>query len=188
MIVTFSVENAGDVFGKEIVQLYVHEEECKWVRPEKELKAFAKLALEPGEKKEVSFVLDERDFAYYNTKFNKWVAETGYFQLSIGSSSRDIRLRERLHCDFGIEEISFHKFSLLSDWLSQPRARVILENCLEEMNARVSDKVRLDDEFIGFWGDFPAIKIFQMFGQNWLTNKSPDQVIEQLIHTFECER
>lgn len=188
MIVTFSVENTGDVFGKEIVQLYVHDEECKWVRPEKELKAFAKLALEPGEKREVSFDLEERDFAYYNTKFNKWVAETGYFQISIGSSSRDIRLRERLHCDFGIEEIFFHKFSLLSDWLSQPRARVILENCLEEMNAHVSDKVRLDDEFIGFWGDFPAIKIFQMFGQSWLTDKSPDQVIEQLIHTFECER
>ncbi|WP_019420579.1 beta-glucosidase family protein [Paenibacillus sp. OSY-SE] len=186
--VTCSVENTGDVFGKEVVQLYVHDEECKWVRPEKELKAFAKLALEPGEKKEVRFVLEERDFAYYNTKYNKWVAETGYFQLMIGSSSRDIRICERLHCNFGNEEISFHKFSLLSDWLSHPNARAILESCLEEMNAHVKDKIILDDEFIGFWGDFPAIKIIQMFGQSWLIDRSPDQVMEQLIQKFEHER
>jgi len=184
--VTFTIENTGTMYGQEVIQLYVHDEECKWVRPEKELKAFAKIALEPGEKQEVSFLLEERDFSYYNTKYNRWVAETGYFQILIGSSSRDIRLRERLNCDFGVEEVSFHKFSLLNDWISHPEAKAILENSLSEMNEYVTDKVILDEEFIGFWGDFPTIKIFQMFGQTWLVDKSPDQLIEELIAQFEA--
>ncbi|OPA81015.1 glycosyl hydrolase [Paenibacillus selenitireducens] len=185
--VSCMVENTGDRFGKEVVQLYVHDEECKWVRPEKELKAFAKVALQPGEKKEVRFVLEERDFAYYNTKWNRWVAESGDFKIIIGSSSRDIRLQEKLFCTFEHGEITLHKFSLLTDWLSDAKAKAILESCFAEMNQHVTDQVVLDDGFVGFWGDFPAIKIIQMFGQSWLTDKSPDDVIAQLIAKFEQE-
>ncbi|WP_055109753.1 beta-glucosidase family protein [Paenibacillus ihumii] len=183
--VSLTVENTGTMSGKEVVQLYVQDEECKWVRPEKELKGFAKIALAPGEKQEVVFELEERDFAYYNTKYNKWVAETGYFQIAVGSSSRDIRLRERIFCDFGQEPISFHKFSLVNDWLNEPKARVIFENCLKEMNKHVTEQVVIDEEFVGFWGDFPALKIIQMFGQSWLVDRSPDDVIEEMIAEFE---
>lgn len=183
--VTFFVENTGTMFGKEVVQLYIHDEECSWNRPQKELKAFTKIALAPGEKQQVHFVLEERDFAYYNTKYNKWVAETGYFQIVIGSSSRDIRLRERINCDFGLEPISFHKFSLLNDWINTPKAKTIFEAYLAEMNKHVSEQVVLDDVFIGFWGDFPAIKIFQMFGQTWLIDRSPDDVIAEMIAEFK---
>lgn len=183
--VSLIVENTGTMSGKEVVQLYVQDEECKWVRPEKELKGFAKIALAPGEKQEVAFELEERDFAYYNTKYNKWVAETGYFQIAVGSSSRDIRLRERIFCDFGQEPISFHKFSLVNDWLNEPKARVIFENCLKEMNKHVTEQVVIDEEFVGFWGDFPALKIIQMFGQSWLVDRSPDDVIEEMIAEFE---
>lgn len=186
--VSLEIENTGTITGKEVVQLYVHDEECKWTRPEKELKAFTKIELKPGEKKEVVFELQERDFAYYNTKYNRWTADSGFFKLAVGSSSRDIRISERLYCDFGEEEITFHKFSLLSDWLEDPTAKAILEKCLEEMNEHVTDKVRLDEEFVGFWGDFPTIKIFQMFGQNWMIDRSPDQVIEELITQVDQER
>ena len=186
--VSLQIENTGPITGKEVVQLYVHDEECKWTRPEKELKAFAKIELKPGEKKEVVFELQERDFAYYNTRYNRWTADSGFFKLAVGSSSRDIRISERLYCDFGEEEIAFHKFSLLSDWLEDPTAKAILEKCLEEMNEHVTDKVRLDEEFVGFWGDFPTIKIFQMFGQNWMIDRSPDQVIEELITQVDQER
>ncbi len=63
--VKVKVSNTGRVAGKEIVQLYIHEQRAKVVRPEKELKAFAKVALQPGEEKTVSFRLEKRDFAYY---------------------------------------------------------------------------------------------------------------------------
>lgn len=52
--------------------------------------------------------------------------------------------------------------------MADPKARKVLESTLEEMNRHVTEKVELDDVFLGFWGDFPTIKIFQMFGQQWL--------------------
>lgn len=179
--VSFQLKNTGKRKGKEVVQLYVHDEECTWTRPEKELKAFVKIELEPGEKRKITFDLEERDFSYYNTKYNRWVAETGYFQISLGSSSKDIRITERLHCDFGKEEITFHKFSLLSEWMSDPAAKAELEKCLNDMNEHVTDKVYLNEEFVGFWEDFPMIKVFQMFGQQWMNERSPDEVIHELI-------
>lgn len=186
--VSLQVENTGAIAGKEVVQLYVHDEECKWTRPEKELKAFAKIELQPHEKKEVVFELEERDFAYYNTKYNRWVAETGYFKLVAGSSSRDIRLTERVFCDFGKEEVTFHKFSLLNDWIADPTAKSVLEKCFNDMNEHIIDQVVLNEGFVGFWGDFPAIKVLQMFGQNWLVHRTPDQVIEELIAEVDRER
>lgn len=186
--VSFQLKNTGKRKGQEVVQLYVHDEECKWTRPEKELKAFAKIELEPGETRTISFELEERDFSYYNTQYNRWVAESGFFQIAIGSSSRDIRITERLYCDFGKEEITFHKFSLLSEWLSDPAAKAVLQQCLDEMNRFVTDKVYLNEEFVGFWEDFPVIKVFQMFGQNWMNERSPDEVIDELIARIHQER
>lgn len=110
-----------------------------------------------------------------------WLAESGYFQIALGSSSRDIRITERLYCDFGKEEVSFHKFSLISDWISDPVAKPVLEECLDEMNQHVVEKIYLNDEFVRFWEDGPLIKILQMYGQTWLGDRSPDEVIEELI-------
>lgn len=72
-------------------------------------------------------------------------------------------------------------FSLVSDWISEPKARAIFENCLGEMNKHVTEQVVLNDVFIGFWGDFPVIKVIQMFGQTWLVDRSPDDVVEEMI-------
>ena len=66
------------------------------IRPEKELKGFEKVALVPGEEKEVSFRLDKHTFAYYNTDLQDWHVETGAFELCIGKSSREIVLRETI--------------------------------------------------------------------------------------------
>lgn len=179
--VTCVIRNTGTRSGKEIIQLYVNDEECQWVRPDKELKAFAKVGLKPGETAKVHFTLDRRDFSYYNTKEQCWVADTGYFNILAGSSSRDIRLRCRLHCDFGMQAVEFHRFSLLSDWLRSPHSRAVLEEYLADMNRHVEEPVTLNEEFVGFWNDFPLIKIIQMFGQQWLQHKSPHLVVEEML-------
>jgi beta-glucosidase len=70
--VEVTIKNTGNVAGKEVVQLYVREERPRVVRPEKELKAFAKVALEPGEEKILSFRLEGRDFAYYDVTRHGW--------------------------------------------------------------------------------------------------------------------
>ncbi|MBM0065542.1 glycoside hydrolase family 3 C-terminal domain-containing protein [Alkalicoccobacillus gibsonii] len=94
--VTIQIKNTGSVKGKEIVQLYVHDKHSSVVRPEKELKAFDKVELEPGETKEVHLELDRRAFAYYNTDKEDWSVESGEFELRVGPSSADIALTETI--------------------------------------------------------------------------------------------
>ena len=91
LTVTVDVTNTGNVTGKEIVQLYVHDHKSGLVRPEKELKGFSKVELQPGETKTVSFELDFRAFAYYHPKYQQWITEDGEFDILIGASSADIR-------------------------------------------------------------------------------------------------
>ncbi len=91
--VKFKIKNTGTVSGAEIAQLYVKDDESTVFRPEKELKGFKKVFLQPGEETTVSLTLDKRAFAYYNVNIHDWHVETGKFEILIGASSRDIRLQ-----------------------------------------------------------------------------------------------
>ncbi|MCI0550836.1 MAG: glycoside hydrolase family 3 C-terminal domain-containing protein, partial [Anaerolineae bacterium] len=93
--VSLDVTNTGKRAGKEVVQLYVRDIKSSLARPEKELKAFAKVELAPGETKTVTFHLDREAFWFFNPARNGWVTEPGEMEVLIGSSSRDIRLREK---------------------------------------------------------------------------------------------
>jgi len=77
--VTASVDvtNTGKMAGKEVVQVYVHDQQSSLVRPTKELKGFAKVSLEPGETKTVSVHLDSRAFAFYHPGHQQWITESG---------------------------------------------------------------------------------------------------------------
>ncbi len=91
--VSIAVTNTGQQAGKEIVQVYVRDQEAKLQRPEKELKAFAKVQLEPGERKTVTISLAREALAYYDDLTHAWVAEAGEFEILAGASSQDIRAR-----------------------------------------------------------------------------------------------
>ncbi|MBQ2903590.1 MAG: glycoside hydrolase family 3 C-terminal domain-containing protein [Clostridia bacterium] len=92
LTVTVRVKNTGAVPGYEIVQLYVADKESTIYRPEKELKGFRKIWLNPDEEKEVAFELSKRAFAFYNVNINDWCVESGDFDILVGASSADIRL------------------------------------------------------------------------------------------------
>lgn len=84
------VKNTGRTAGAEVVQLYVGDVVSTLDKPVKELKAFQKVFLEPGEEKEITFVLTKSDFAGYDTKVGDWTTEPGEYRLYIGNSSADI--------------------------------------------------------------------------------------------------
>jgi beta-glucosidase len=94
--VEVDVTNSGDRAGQEVVQLYVRDVEASVVRPEKELRGFAKLSLEPGETGTARFCLGERDFAFWDAEGHAWLAEPGEFDLLAGPSSREIRAQAPL--------------------------------------------------------------------------------------------
>lgn len=90
--VSVDIRNTGSRPGKEVVQLYVRDPESRLVRPERELKAFAKVALQARAGETVTLTLDARSLAYYDSAAGRWVTEPGEFLLEVGSSSRDLRL------------------------------------------------------------------------------------------------
>ena len=90
--VAVQIKNTGDREGAETVQLYVRDEACSLPRPEKELKAFDKVLLEPGEAKTVVFELGQDAFAFWHPEFSDWMVEPGTFVILIGKSSQEIVL------------------------------------------------------------------------------------------------
>lgn len=97
VVAQFEIKNTGKVAGAEVAQLYVHVKNPSVARPEKELKGFKKVLLKPGEKQTVTISLEQRAFAFYNPAQSGWVAEAGDYQIQIGSSSRDLRLKDVFH-------------------------------------------------------------------------------------------
>ena len=94
--VALDVTNSGALTGAEVVQLYVHQVESTLYRPEQELRAFAKLAIAPGATREVILALDDSAFATYDAAAQRWIVAAGAYEIRIGASSRDIRLRAPL--------------------------------------------------------------------------------------------
>lgn len=97
VIVTLTVKNIGKVAGADVAQLYVHQQKSTLARPEKELKGFQKVFLNPGESKQITITLNEDAFKYFNDNLNKWVMEPGTFDILVGNSSRDIKLSGKVN-------------------------------------------------------------------------------------------
>jgi beta-glucosidase len=91
--VGLQVRNTGARAGAEVVQLYLHDVESSLPRPEKELKGFARVMLQPGETRTLTFTLDGSSLAFFDPDKGDWVAEKGAFEVLVGASSRDIRLK-----------------------------------------------------------------------------------------------
>ena len=89
------VRNVSARAGREVVQLYLGDLEARLARPPRELKAFRKIGLQPGESRTVSFELEERALAFWDADAHAWCAEPGGFELCVGRSSRDLRARAR---------------------------------------------------------------------------------------------
>jgi beta-glucosidase len=94
--ISLMVKNNGKYNGAEIVQLYIGDPVSSLPRPVKELKAFYKVWLNAGESKKVNFSLNADAFQYFTPEMKKWIEEPGDFDILIGSSSRDIRLKQRI--------------------------------------------------------------------------------------------
>lgn len=91
--VTASVDitNTGKRAGEEVVELYIHDLHPQIDKPVRELKGFAKVALQPGETKTIQFTIQPRDLDYFDVPGHQWKADTGDYEIEVGASSRDIR-------------------------------------------------------------------------------------------------
>ncbi|QIZ07551.1 glycosyl hydrolase [Priestia megaterium] len=119
--VSVTVKNTGNRAGKEIVQLYVKDVKSSVNRPEKELKGFEKVELQPGEEKTVTFLLNKRAFAYYNVEMKDWHVETGEFEILVGESSQEIVLKDSIVVQSTVSiRKKVHRNTLVGDLLADP--------------------------------------------------------------------
>jgi beta-glucosidase len=95
-VASFDIQNTGKRAGAESAQVYVKALHPSVMMPEKELKGFTKVSLKVGEKKRVSVVLDSDAFSYYNTDQKKFVVDKGAYQIIVGASSRDLKLKGKV--------------------------------------------------------------------------------------------
>lgn len=94
--VTVKIKNTGSAAGAEVVQVYVNDKKPKMIRPEKELKAFAKVFLNAGEEKTVTLILNKSSFEYYDDVKNRWTKSSGGYEILVGTSAKDIMLRKEI--------------------------------------------------------------------------------------------
>ena len=133
LTVSVDVTNTGKRAGKTVVQLYVGDRECEVFRPVRELKDFAKISLEPGETKTVTFTLSKRAFAYWNVKLHDWFVESGAFTVEIGRSSRDIALSSEVYVE-GTQTVpmTVTPDTIYLDLMKNEKARRVLAPLMEK--------------------------------------------------------
>ena len=100
MSVSVKVKNIGEISGDEVIQLYISDKYSSITRPVKELKAYQRVSLKPGESKEILFELNKSAFAYYDSEMN-YIVEAGDFDILVGNSSRDEDLK---NSNFNVEK------------------------------------------------------------------------------------
>ncbi|MBS6195106.1 MAG: glycoside hydrolase family 3 C-terminal domain-containing protein [Clostridiales bacterium] len=137
--VTVDVKNNGNRAGKEVVQLYVGKKDGSVVRPVRELRAFDKIELNPGETKTVEFVLGSRAFAYWEMEISDWFVESGVYDIQIGKSASEIILTHEIQVE-GEKSISkvYTVNSTFGEVMADPKGRAIFASMGEEMNVGAS--------------------------------------------------
>ena len=128
LTVCVDVTNTGKTAGKEVVQLYVSDRESEVFRPVRELKGFEKVELQPGETKTVTFRLDKRSFAYWNTQIHDWHVETGVFDIQIAKNADDVVLCAPVTVESTVAlPMHFDEDSIVLDIRKSPKAYAVVK-------------------------------------------------------------
>ena len=186
LTVSVDVTNTGKVAGKEVVQVYVRDHQSRLTRPPKELKAFAKVELQPGETKTVTVPLDFRAFSYFHPSYSQWISEDGEFDILIGASSADIR------CKITVTMIStlelpciLNRESTLREWTEDPRGMSELASIYQQMDEQMragfggGDSSQIGMDPMGFLMDTPLVDLLHFLGD--IIPGSPEEFVDGLL-------
>ena len=183
VMVSADITNTGKSAGKEVVQLYIRDLTGSAIRPEKELKGFEKVFLEPGETKTVTMELNKRSFAWYNTELHDWFAASGDYEILVGASSRDIRLTETLHLNSSQRlPMHIHMNTTLGDLLRNPEtaeaAKKLIQKYLSgEAGSEAASEAVSEEMTMAMTDSMPLRALMGFAG---VSRKELDSVIEKL--------
>jgi beta-glucosidase len=185
--VTVDVTNTGNRAGKETVQLYVRDTASTVVRPEKELKGFEKVALQPGETKTVSFTLDKRSFAYYNVALADWHVESGEFAILIGRSSQGIELQDTLEVESTVAlKRRFSRNTTLGDLFASADSAALVKPVLaafqaaSQLGAGDDAEENEHSEMMAMMMQYMPLRALQAFSGGAISGESLDKLVAEL--------
>jgi beta-glucosidase len=197
--VTVDVTNTGKLAGKEVVQVYVHDQKSGLVRPPKELKGFAKVELQPGETKTVSIPLDCRAFAYYHPEYKQWITEDGDFDILIAASATDVRhsLTVTLESTLRLPCV-LDKESTIREWMADPRGKAVFGSFYAQIEAesrkmfgggdeRYGNESAIGMDIMDMMNDMPLVSVL-MFQQGALTMPADEMVNGLLMQAHNMDK
>jgi beta-glucosidase len=158
--VSVTVTNTGPRAGKEVVQVYVSAPTGAVARPVRELKAFAKVALAPGESRRVDLALTGRDLSYFHPLQQRWVLEGGEFGIAVGASSRDLRLSATVGITVPAPVSPLTEDASLDEWLAHP----VGSRLLGERLAAAGPNMLTDPDMRKLVGNFPLVRLARFTG------------------------
>ena len=182
LTVTVNIKNTGKVAGKEIVQVYVGSKSRYVKRPDRELKEFAKVSLQPGEAKDVSFKLGRRAFAWWSVNIHDWYCEPGKYTIEIGKSSRNIVLTKEVTVEGKQLTVPITKYTMFGQALENP----VIGPKFKEWAAILAEKMNCSDGsedmgplMVHFLYEVP-IRCSNMFTQGVVTEEMVEEELKKL--------
>nr|WP_314897526.1 glycoside hydrolase family 3 C-terminal domain-containing protein [uncultured Flavobacterium sp.] len=185
--ISVKVKNTGKVAGKEVAELYVHEQESEVARPENELKHFEKVALLPGEEKTVTFHLTSRDFAYFNSKSHDWAIKSGKFDILVGGSSRNLPLQQTIDIQSTkTAKVVLTHESLFKEFKNAPNSAVIYAQLVQSFTgdnkkAETEDEKKAASFLEAMLADMPINKFLLLSGGKF-TEENLQDILKAANH------
>jgi beta-glucosidase len=131
--VRVTVANTGDRAGREVVQVYTSLPGGQVQRPQRELKAFASLALEAGESREVVLTVRRKDLAYWDVRIDGWVVEGGEYVVDVAASSRDIRSSVPVEIEADDVVVPLSRTSSIGEVMAHPVVGQMVQAAIAQM-------------------------------------------------------
>ena len=172
VVVACTVTNTGGRAGAEVVQVYVTDAESSVARPARELKGFARVALEPGASGEARIELDTRAFSFWSSQLGRWVVEAGAFVLHVGTSSRDLSHAHTVELDAPSIAAPLTRDSTLHEWMADARGRELL-------GGAGTDSPLADPALVQVVGTMP-LSTLANFGMAGLDHPALDALVDRL--------
>jgi beta-glucosidase len=175
-----TISNTGGPAGAEVVQVYVSDPAAAVARPPRELKAFAKVGLEPGAEREVTFTLAARDLSYWSALHRRWVLEGGEFRICVGASSRDIRLSASITVEATPPALPLSGMSTLTEWFSDPAGGQMLRDALGARPDGRAGGILGSEELLAIIGNMPLATLAAFPGSG-VTGELIDTLVAAVI-------
>ena len=177
--VRVTITNTGERAGREVVQAYTGLASGAVQRPERELKAFELVSLEPGESREVVLVIRRADLAYWNVRADRWIVEGGAYTVDVAASSRDIRSTVTVEVAGDVVVMTLTRESSMAEVMAHPVAGPIVQQGMAQMASAMGDMSSILPDGVDpakMMASFPIGRIGMIAGDSF----GPEQV-DQLL-------